>query len=65
MTRRMLQWIAFAIAILPSSGFLVIAMISGMHVSRDAMKDFSLIFYAISIIILLVSLLFPKKVGKQ
>lgn len=64
MTRKIWQWLAFAIAILPTVG-LSIAMISGMHVSRDEMRDFLLIFYTISIVIILISLVFPKKVGKQ
>lgn len=64
MTRKIWQWIAFAIAILPTSG-LSIAMISGMHVSREERIDFLLLFYAISIVILLISLFLPKKVGKQ
>lgn len=64
MTRKIWQWIAFSVVILPTFG-LLIAMISGMHVSRDDMRDFLLIFYVISIAIILISLVLPKKVGKQ
>lgn len=64
MTRKIWQWIAFAIVILPTSG-LSIALISGMYISRDEMRDFLLIFYVISIVLILFSLFLPKKVGKQ
>ncbi|WP_214890388.1 hypothetical protein [Exiguobacterium sp. s142] len=59
-----MQWIAFAIAILPSSG-LVIAMVNGIYLSREDIRVILAIFYGVSIVTVLISLFLPKRVDKQ
>lgn len=64
MMRKTLQWIAFAIAIFSTFG-LVVAMTSGFHLSREDIRTILLIGYGISIVILLISLVLPKKAPKK
>lgn len=64
MTRKNIQWIAFVIAILPTFG-LAMAMISGFHLSREDMRTILVIAYSLSIVMLLISLLFPKRIAKN
>lgn len=64
MTRKGLQWIAFAIVMLPTFG-LVVAMVNDIYLSREDIRTALSIFYGFSMITLLISLFLPKKVGKQ
>lgn len=64
MTRKNIQWIAFVIAILPTFG-LAMAIISGFHLSREDMRTILVIAYSLSIVMLLISLLFPKRIAKN
>ena len=64
MTRKNLQWIAFASAISPTFA-LAMAMIVGFQLSREDTRTILSIAYGLSVALLLISLLLPKIVTNK
>lgn len=64
MTRKNIQWIAFVIALLPTFG-LAMAMINGFHLSREGTSTIMSIAYGLSVVLVLISLLSPKRIAKN
>lgn len=60
MMKKMLAWTAFAFVMLPTSG-LLIALMSGVYISREEIGNILLPFYGISILILIFSLPYSKR----
>ncbi len=58
--RKKIQWIAFFLAILATIG-LTIFMINGVHMSREEMYSILIPFYGLSLLMIIISNLFPKK----